>query len=256
MMLAAAAVTAIMVNGLFLQHGPHPAPIFPIKPLPVAGNDATSAIKVPRPRPADPDSSRRESTRPRAEIANDIQRELARRGYYDGVIDGVYGAKTDAAIRDFEQATGLKPSSELNESLLAAIVRAPARPQATQSTAAPRKDPIAELIVQRPPSPLPPTPPQQPTVQQASPQQAPLQHSPSQQVSRQQASPQSSAQILAVQRALSDFGYGQIKPTGVYDADTRLAIQHFERDRRLPITGEASERVRRELAALTGRPLD
>ena len=70
------------------------------------------------------------------------------------------------------------------------------------------------------------------------------------------ASLQVSPKVLAVQRALSDFGYGQIRPTGVYDADTKLAIQRFERDRRLPITGEMSDRVRRELAALTGRPLD
>jgi len=70
------------------------------------------------------------------------------------------------------------------------------------------------------------------------------------------AAPQASPQILAVQRALSEFGYGQIKTTGVYDADTRLAIQRFERDRRLPITGEMSDRVVRELAAITGRPLD
>ena len=45
-------------------------------------------------------------------------------------------------------------------------------------------------------------------------------------------------------------------PVPVPDADTKLAIQRFERDRRLPITGEMSDRVLRELAALTGRPLD
>jgi peptidoglycan hydrolase-like protein with peptidoglycan-binding domain len=62
--------------------------------------------------------------------------------------------------------------------------------------------------------------------------------------------------VLAVQRALSDFGYGQLKPTGVFDSETRLAIQHFERDHKLPITGEISDRVTHELANLTGRELD
>jgi peptidoglycan hydrolase-like protein with peptidoglycan-binding domain len=62
--------------------------------------------------------------------------------------------------------------------------------------------------------------------------------------------------VLAVQRALSDFGYGQLKLTGIYDPETRLAIQHFERDHKLPITGEISERVTRELANLTGRSMD
>ena len=43
--------------------------------------------------------------------------------------------------------------------------------------------------------------------------------------------------IAAVQRALTEFGYGQLKPTGVIGADTQAAIQKFERDRKLPVTG-------------------
>ena len=54
----------------------------------------------------------------------------------------------------------------------------------------------------------------------------------------------------------SDFGYGQIKPTGIYDPDTRTAIEKFERDHRLPITGQISDRFVRELAGMTGRPLE
>ena len=63
-------------------------------------------------------------------------------------------------------------------------------------------------------------------------------------------------QLVAIQRALSDFGYGQIKPTGVYDPETKEAIEKFERDRRLPVTGQVSDRLMRELAAMTGRPLE
>ena len=60
----------------------------------------------------------------------------------------------------------------------------------------------------------------------------------------------------ALQRALAQYGYGQIKPTGIVDAETRAAIEKFERERKLPVTGQPSERVARELAGLTGRPLD
>jgi hypothetical protein len=63
-------------------------------------------------------------------------------------------------------------------------------------------------------------------------------------------------QLAAVQRALADFGYGQIKPNGVVDAETRAAIEKFERERKLPVTGQVSERVVRELAAMTGRALN
>ena len=62
--------------------------------------------------------------------------------------------------------------------------------------------------------------------------------------------------MLAVQRALADFGYGQIKPTGLYDPDTHAAIERFERDRRLPVTGQVSDDLVRELSAVTGRPLE
>ena len=51
-----------------------------------------------------------------------------------------------------------------------------------------------------------------------------------------------SKQVLAIQRALADFGYGQIKPTGVYDRGDARAIEKFERDRRLPVTGQISDR--------------
>ena len=62
--------------------------------------------------------------------------------------------------------------------------------------------------------------------------------------------------VAAVQRALAEYGYGQIKPSGIIDAETQAAIQKFERERKLPITGQASERVVRELAAVTGRALE
>ena len=60
---------------------------------------------------------------------------------------------------------------------------------------------------------------------------------------------------IAVQRALAEFGYGQIKPTGTIGPETKAAIEKFERDRRLPVTGQVSERLTRELAAMKGGPL-
>lgn len=64
-----------------------------------------------------------------------------------------------------------------------------------------------------------------------------------------------SPRIAAVQRALSDYGYGQIQPSGILDDATSAAIEKFERERRLPVTGEVSDRLMRELAAMVGHPL-
>jgi peptidoglycan hydrolase-like protein with peptidoglycan-binding domain len=68
--------------------------------------------------------------------------------------------------------------------------------------------------------------------------------------------PAASKRVIALQRALAEYGYGQIKPSGIVDPDTQAAIEKFERERKLPITGQPSDRVVRELAAMTGRPLE
>ena len=62
--------------------------------------------------------------------------------------------------------------------------------------------------------------------------------------------------VAAVQRALTEYGYGQLKPTGTVGSDTQAAIQKFERERKIPVTGQVSDRLVRELAAVTGRPVE
>lgn len=86
-------------------------------------------------------------------------------------------------------------------------------PRAPQAVAAPRNDPIAQLI-------------------------------------------SLSSRIVAVQRVLSDYGYGQIRPTGVLDRPTSEAIERFEREHNLPVTGKISDRMVNELAVMAGHPLD
>jgi Putative peptidoglycan binding domain len=62
--------------------------------------------------------------------------------------------------------------------------------------------------------------------------------------------------VAAVQRALTQYGYGQLKPTGAVGADTQTAISKFERDRKLPVTGQMSDRLVKELTAMIGHPID
>jgi hypothetical protein len=174
----AGAASAIVVNGVYLQHGPHPAPIFAAHPLPVA------------------------------------------------------------ASRD--SAGGAHQASDLATPRHAAVELPRPRPAAVPTPVEPHKDAIAELLAENPPP-----HPQAPAHQAAVPLLPPA---------RSLAQP--SHQVLAVQRALSEFGYGQLKPTGIVDAETRAAVQRFERDRKLPVTGEISEVVKRELANLAGHDLN
>ena len=205
--MAIAATCAIFVNALYLQKGPHPAPIFATRPLlkPVV------PVVPPRRPAAQPNVAPEPVPQNRQQLISDIQRELGRKGFYDGAIDGVWGARTDAAVRDFVQAASAKVNPEASDALLRAIAGSNTKRAAPEPVRS--NDPIAELI-------------------------AP------------------SKRVLAIQRALADFGYGQIKPTGVYDPATRASIEKFERDHRLPVTGQISDRFVRELAAMTGRPLE
>jgi hypothetical protein len=65
-----------------------------------------------------------------------------------------------------------------------------------------------------------------------------------------------SPRIVAVQRVLSSYGYGQIKPSGMLDDATSQAIEKFEREHKLPVSGRVSDRLVSELAAMTGHPVE
>lgn len=65
-----------------------------------------------------------------------------------------------------------------------------------------------------------------------------------------------SPRLTAVQRALSAYGYGQIRPSGVLDEATSAAIEKFESEHKMQVTGRVSDRLLGELAAMIGRPVD
>lgn len=59
----------------------------------------------------------------------------------------------------------------------------------------------------------------------------------------------SDPQVARVQRALAKLGYGPLKDDGMMGPGTKAAIERFERDRKLPVKGEAAGRTLRELTA-------
>jgi hypothetical protein len=142
---------AIVINALYLQPGPHPAPIFAIAP-PVAAAASNEAALPARP-PA-----------PVAEIVR----------------------------------------SEPNPM--------PVKAPAVAHAPAPTRDPIGNLI-------------------------------------------NSSRPLGPIQRALSEFGYGPLETNGTLGPNTRAAIERFERDHKMPVTGQISDRLIRELSSMTGRHL-
>jgi hypothetical protein len=59
-----------------------------------------------------------------------------------------------------------------------------------------------------------------------------------------------------VQRILTEHGYGRLKTSGIVDDATSAAIEKFERERQLPVTGQVSDRLVTELAVMTGHPIE
>jgi hypothetical protein len=54
-------------------------------------------------------------------IVINVQRRLARNGYYHGAIDGVIGLGTHNAIRSYERAHGLRIDGQIDQRLLATL---------------------------------------------------------------------------------------------------------------------------------------
>lgn len=193
-------------------------------------------------------------------VVADIQRELARRGFYDGAVDGLSGPRTEAGVRAFEQAARLKVTTgEPTEAVLAELRRAPA----VQVAAAPAPPVVAATSAARPPAPASApsaAPPLSPAAAAARAMLPPAAVPGDAAITGSVRPPgdvqAGSSRILAVQKALARLGYGPIKLDGQPGTETRLAVQRFERDRNLPVTGDITDRMVRELSAVSGTSIE
>jgi len=182
-LLACAAGSAIVVNAVFLQSGPHPAPMFgSIVAIPPA---LASSNPLPRPRPMEADISP-----------------------FDPKVIETRPAETRASeTRAAETKSVDARSDQKYADPLADLVKSVSGGQGTPRT---------------------------PSTQQGG----------------------NARRVAAVQRALTEYGYGQLKPTGMVGSDTQAAIQKFERERKLPVSGQISDRLVRELAIVIGHPIE
>jgi len=198
------AAGAIVTNALFLQRGPHPAPILVNKP-PVRAAASNTPVAVPSARPVTVPIDTKDVALPRP---NPAKMEAAKSE----------PAKAEPTRAEPTRLEPVKAAPVKSEPLPAAKQDAPPRPVRTipmPEANAPRPpDPIGEIIA--PPA----------------------------------------RRVSAVQRVLSDFGYGQIKPTGNLDRETQDAIEQFERAKKLPVTRQITPVLMRELGVLAGRPIE
>jgi hypothetical protein len=215
-LIAFAAASAILSNALFLQQGPHPAPMF-------GSGAAASALLLPSPIP-----------RPRPAQADALPLGESRLSE-STLLDPRPVEPRPAEPRPAEP----RPAEPRPADPRIAEARI-AEPRSVERAADQRSnDPLANLVKVTAPGPLPQVNAVRPP--------API---------PQPVALTGSRRVAAIQRLLTEYGYGQLKPTGTVGADTRIAIEKFERERRLAVTGQVSERLVRELAAVTGRPIE
>lgn len=66
------------------------------------------------------------------------------------------------------------------------------------------------------------------------------------------AKPAASPRLASAQKALVKLGYGPVGVDGLMGSTTRQAIERFERDRSLPVTGALGAKTAKQLAAASG----
>jgi peptidoglycan hydrolase-like protein with peptidoglycan-binding domain len=242
-MTVAAAWGAISVNALWLQSGPHPAP-FIGRDLLNGGSPTMTALPPVKPSKrvteiapgGIDDADRRRAAEYETAMTRDLQTELAARNFYAGPLDGAFGPQTEAAIRAYERAAGLIESGVPSEALLAHIrlstaIALPVPPPSPLRETVAGTDPVAALLSQ--------TPPADGAAGVAVGGVA-----------------SGDPRLKAVQSILADLGYAPGSIDGQLGPSTRRAIEDFEIDRGLPMTGDLSPRLMQELTAVSGVPLD
>ncbi len=239
-------------------------------------NASPLAQPLPQPMP-------QPQTEPARELVAGVQRELARRGLYDGAEDGVMGSRTQAAILFYQESAGLTPTGEPSAELLASLKTEPAASKTAshapagvpQQVAAPTPRPATPDIPRREPAknvqaaggPASSAKPAEKAVLHAddpiaaairSSERNPFMTPPAdiptgtaKPVRPVSAAPVAGSQlVLQIQKGLSNIAYTDVEMDGVAGAQTKAAIRRFERHYRLPETGEPSEAVLKKLKAI------
>ncbi len=69
-----------------------------------------------------------------------IQTKLKNRGYYDGEVDGIFGYKTETAVKKFQEENGLTVDGKVGNQTFAALGMSPSSPESGSSSSPEDKD--------------------------------------------------------------------------------------------------------------------
>ncbi|MXQ14489.1 peptidoglycan-binding domain-containing protein [Microvirga makkahensis] len=210
---------AIAWNALLLQNARHPAPLFSQRDPALAATPALETDPTQPLPPVRPGADTHEAQAmpaPPDEPAPPVEAAPAAPAARNAISDLIRsnGVPAPAPQRPQRMAVQAPASAP-------ASAPAPALPPSRVQTV---RDPIAEMIRLGGPIPTPPA-----------------------NVGR----PEGADIVLSGQRALARLGYG-VKVDGLMGPGTRQAIERFEQDRHLPVTGTFNSRTARELSSQSG----
>lgn len=209
--LCAAVSVLVAVNATYMQSGKHPAPLFQTRAP--GGQLAALMHREVRTVSAGTDLRYPPLVADRA-LISEVQSMLAVKGFYHGLVDGVDGPETRAAIADYERGIDISPTGEPSVKLLARM----------------RMDQLVkEQLVPLPArAPAENPDPDKPAATSAI----------------------AAAQVLSVQQAMNSFGYGPVTADGMYGDETSAAIRRFELNQGMAVTGKVSDALMVRLLAI------
>ena len=252
----------VSANAVWYQHGAHPAPLFSTRDRLASMKKVSVAVRKPASAgltidgliagssPARAAARQSPDTRATASIPAaagkaaasggdplivEIQKALAERRFYQGPVDGRDGVATRAAIEAFEAATSRPltgtPSGSLLASIRATHRRAVAIPRSRPGDQPPSGDDEIASILAAPAA----------ATQMPTPKPPPEAHA---------ARPMPSGLVAQIQTGLRNIAYSDVAVDGIAGEQTKAAIRNFEKNYRLPETGEPSQRVLGKLKSI------
>lgn len=177
-----------------------------------------------------------------SQLVTEIQRELARRGLYEGVADGMTGPRTTAAILFFEETVGMEQTGEPTTRVLSALKIDSATTVAAIPKALPKDRPAAAnsggVAIDPVAAAIKNAEAEKPKAQSVS------------LTTQKTHTPVTNDLVAKIQQGLVNIAYADVKVDGMAGEQTRQAIRNFEKHYRLPETGEPSEAVLKKLKSI------
>lgn len=208
----------VFVNAVWYQPGKHPSPLFSTRLAVSATQQTVNTQTVRGPATTISAPSAENASKASADLLREVQTALSVRGYYDGKLDGVYGSRTNKAISRFQADNGIAVDGEATVRLLTQVLlSASSRPQ--------------EVPV-----------PKQPEIERQ-----PVEVKTVAVKAVEPAEGRPDGLIAQIQSGLKAYGYDELQVDGKMGQNTATAIQRFQLDYGMKITGEPSDQVLQKL---------